>query len=123
MRSVPEWIAKRDDEAIPPRVKLRVFDRCKERCAVCTLEIRGKLTPEYDHIVALINGGQHRESNLQVLCSECHKDKTRQDVAEKSETYGRRLKAVGIKARSGRPMPGSRASKFKRKMDGSVVLR
>ena len=117
---MPERIAKRDDEAIPPRVKLRVFDRCTGQCQVCTHAIRGKLLPAYDHIVALINQGQHRETNLQLLCVPCHALKTRQDVAEKSEIYSKRLKAAGIKpAKKHRwGIPG-----MKKKITGEVVPR
>lgn len=95
-REVPEWRGKNDDTAIPPRVKLRVFDRCGGRCFSCTNLIVGKLLPAYDHIKALVNGGEHRETNLQLLCVPCHKLKTQADVAEKSEVYEKRLKAVGI---------------------------
>lgn len=96
-RSVSEWIAKHDDEAIPPRVKLRVFQRADKRGTSCTLLIVGKLRPEYDHICALVNGGRHRESNIQLLCSESHKGKTKADVAEKSQTYHKQLAAAGIR--------------------------
>lgn len=96
-RSTAEWIAKHDDEAIPPRVKLRIFLKFNKRCAVCTLPIIGKLRPEYDHVRALCNGGSHRESNLQLICSACHKVKTAADVAEKSDTRRKQLKAAGIR--------------------------
>lgn len=96
-RTVTEWIAKHDDEAIPPRVKLRIFQKFNKRCAVCTLPIIGKLRPEYDHIRALVNGGAHRERNIQLLCSACHKVKTKADVAEKSDTRRKQLKAAGIR--------------------------
>ena len=56
-RPVPEWIARHENEAIPPRVKLRIFQKFNKRCAVCTLLIVGKLRPEYDDVTALINGG------------------------------------------------------------------
>lgn len=108
-----EWVATNDDQAIPPRVKIRIFDRAGKRCAECTLPIIGKLRPEYDHKVALINGGKHCESNLQLLCSECHKTKTRSDVAEKSVMARKRLKAVGIKKK--------RTMTSWRRFDGSVV--
>lgn len=123
-RKTEEWVGKTDDEAIPARVKLRIFEKFNGHCACCTNKIIGKLKPAYDHIVALINGGENRESNLQLLCTECHKVKTAGDVAEKSRAYGARLKAVGIKAKSkSKPMPGSRASGFKRKIGGGVVRR
>jgi 5-methylcytosine-specific restriction protein A len=96
-RAVPEWIAKHDDEAIPPRVELRVFQKHDGCCPKCGRKLR----PGHwacDHITALINGGQHRESNLQPLCNTpCHSQKTAEDVAEKSRTYKRRKSEVGIK--------------------------
>jgi|APCry1669192522_1035417.scaffolds.fasta_scaffold31977_2 hypothetical protein len=110
-RIIKEWIGKNDNEAIPPRVKLRVFLRAEKHCAACTLLIVGKLRPEYDHVVALINGGQHRESNLQLLCSECHKAKTKLDVAEKSESYRKQLNAAGIRSPSRLKGQGFRKAK------------
>lgn len=95
-RATEEWIGKHDDQAIPARVKVRVFDRAGGVCAECTLSIVGKLRPAYDHKTALINGGQHRESNLQLLCVPCHAVKTKADVAEKSTVYRKRLKHLGL---------------------------
>ena len=120
-REIPEWIGSSDDQAIPARVKVRVFDRCNGKCCDCTLPVQGKLRPAYDHIQALINGGEHRESNLQLLCVPCHAVKTKADVAEKSVTARKRLKHLGIKKPS--RFPGSRDSKFKRKINGEVILR
>lgn len=108
------WVARHDDQAIPPRVKLRLFERAEKRCQVCTGLIIGKLTPEYDHKVAIINGGEHAEHNLQVLCSECHKVKTRADVAEKSVMARKKIKASGIKKRT--------SFRGWRKMNGDIVF-
>lgn len=108
------WVAKSDDQAIPPRVKLRVFERAGKRCEECTNLIIGKLRPEYDHKVALINGGAHTEANLQLLCSECHKVKTRADVAEKSVMARKKINAAGIKKRT--------SFRGWRKMNGDIVF-
>ena len=122
-RSIPEWIGKTDDSAIPPRVKLRIFQQFGGQCFKCTNMIVGKLLPAYDHIIPLIMGGANAEDNIQLLCTECHKVKTAVDVADKAESYRVRLKHVGIKRRKGSPMAGSKASGFKRRMDGTVVKR
>lgn len=118
-RAVAEWVAKNDDAAIPSRVQLRVYMKSNGNCALCGRTLR----PGHwacDHITALINGGQHRESNLQALCiSPCHSDKTRHDVAEKSATYRVRLKETGIK-KPGNPIPGSKASGIRKRMNGDV---
>src|SRR6185312_12503433 len=72
-----EWIGRTDDEAIPPRVKVRIFQAFDGRCSHCTLLIVGKLRPAYDHTIALINGGENRESNVSLLCMPCHALKTK----------------------------------------------
>jgi len=120
-RSTPEWIGVSDDQSIPPRVKIRIFEKFNGRCAVCTLEIVGKLRPEYDHIIPLCLGGEHRESNLQLLCLPDHKIKTGKDVALKSVAARKRAKHLGIKKPS--RFPGSRDSGWKKKMNGEVVRR
>jgi 5-methylcytosine-specific restriction endonuclease McrA len=112
MREIQEWIASNDDQSIPARVRVRTFDKYNGRCAVCTLPIVGRLRPAYDHIIALINGGQHREANLQLLCVPCHALKTRADVADKSNMYRKRLKAQGHK----KPRTMTRWRRF----DGSI---
>ena len=78
-RSNPEWIADHPDQAIPTRVKARIFARCEGRCARTGQKVRAG-EYQFDHIIALENGGQHRESNLQVLSTEAHKAKTRADM-------------------------------------------
>ncbi len=95
-RATDEWEGTNDDQAIPARVKIRISDRADGRCAICTLPIGGKLRPAFDHIQALINGGKHAESNLQLLCVPCHATKTKADVAEKSVTARIRAKHLGI---------------------------
>ena len=122
MRTVPEWIAKHDDVAIPKRVKLRVFERAGGICHISGRKITAADQWDCDHIVALCNGGEHRESNLAPALRDKHRAKTAEDVGIKSKTARVRAKHLGIK-RSARPMPGSRASKWKQKLNGQVVLR
>jgi 5-methylcytosine-specific restriction protein A len=98
--NIKEWIAGHDDQAIPPRVKIRVFDRFGGRCAECSRKIGGSIRPAYDHIQALCNGGSHRESNLQLLCMSCHAIKTKQDVAEKKINARVRAKHIGARPSS-----------------------
>lgn len=100
-RELPEWIGKTDDDPIPPRVKVRVFDKFGGKCGNCTRTIFGNLKAAYDHTIALINDGQNRETNLQLLCAPCHAGKTKSDVALKSTTYRKRAKHLGIELRKG----------------------
>lgn len=97
-REIPEWIGANDNEKVPNRVRLRVWDRCGGICSgPCKRKIRGNW--ELDHIVALINGGEHRESNMAVMCVECHQEKTNVDVGIKSKIYRIKAKRLGIDLR------------------------
>lgn len=122
-RTVPAWVGKTNDAKIPPRVRLRVIDRQGGKCGTCNrkLGMCGEAI-EIDHVVALINGGQHHEANLQALCGMCHAAKTRQDVATKAKTASVRKKHLGQKETTS-PLPGGRKSKWKRKIGGGVVMR
>jgi 5-methylcytosine-specific restriction protein A len=123
-RSLPEWIGKKSDAAVPPRVRLRIFLRYDGRCQCgCNRPIRPGEDWECEDTIALINGGERRESNLRPWLKGHQAEKTKADVAEKSRVYRKAAKHNGIKLRKSRPMPGSRASGLKRKMDGTVVLR
>lgn len=93
-RSVAEWIGKHDDAAIPPRVKDRIAQRSDDCCVRCTRKVGGALHAEFDHATPLILGGEHRESNLQLLCHECHGAKTAIDVKIKAKVARVRKKLV-----------------------------
>ena len=122
-RAVTEWIGRSDDAKIPDRVLLRVFLAFDGRCQCgCGRRIVSGERWQCDHKVALINGGKHRESNLQPVLTEHHKNKTRDDVAIKAKTYRKRKAHYGIR-KSRNPMPGSRASGWRRRMDGRVERR
>lgn len=118
-RATPEWIGAHPDSAIPPRVKVRIFERDGGRCQECTRKVGPGFLPfAFDHIRALINGGQHRETNLQLLCDHCHKVKTGADVAEKKVVARKKAKHLGIK-----PKSALSRSRFKKRMDGTVIDR
>lgn len=124
-RSTPVWVGRSDDAKIPDRVKLRIFLKYDGRCQCsewCNRSIRSGERWQLDHKIALVNGGTHSEGNLQPLLVEHHKNKTRDDVAIKAKTYRKRKANYGIK-KSRNPMPGSRASGFKKLMNGRVERR
>lgn len=95
-RSVDLWTGKTDDTPIPPRVKLRVFER---HGGVCHLSGR-KIMPgdqwDCDHVVALINGGRNAEDNLAPALRDKHREKTAEDVALKSKVARVRAKHLGV---------------------------
>ena len=116
-RSTEEWIGKSDDAKVPPRVRVRVFER---EGGICHLTGR-KIDPvrdewDLDHKVALILGGQHRESNLFPALREHHRKKTAVEMGVKSK-----IASVKKKHLLGKPKSGGFNQRFKRKMNGDVI--
>lgn len=97
MRTVPEWIGKTPDARVPPRVRQRIFEREGKRCHISGRVIREGELWDLDHVKALINGGEHRESNLKPALRDKHREKTAQDVREKSTINRLRKSASGIR--------------------------
>lgn len=97
MRRVPEWIGKTDDAKVPDRVRLRVFLDNEGICWLSKRKIASGEPWDLDHKIALINGGQHRENNLAPALRDKHREKTAEDVAEKSSVYRKALFDKGIR--------------------------
>jgi 5-methylcytosine-specific restriction endonuclease McrA len=99
-RSIPEWIGETPDTPPPPRVRVRVFDAKGGQCHRCTREIRPGDAWTCEHVKALINGGENRESNLDITCEWCLPVKNAEDVSEKSRVYESRKRHLGIRKAS-----------------------
>jgi 5-methylcytosine-specific restriction endonuclease McrA len=117
-REVPEWIGKTDDTPAPPRVRLRVFEAHGGVCHITGQKIMPGDKWELDHIVALVNGGENRETNLAPALSSAHKAKTAQDVAQKAKDRRVRAKHVGAAPQSKSRLPGAKNSPWKAKIGG-----
>jgi hypothetical protein len=69
-------------------------------------------------------GGTNEAKNLQILCKPCHQSKTSQsDMPCIAKTKRLKARHLGARSPSTRPLPGSRRSPWKRKLDGSVIKR
>lgn len=119
-RAVPEWIGATPDTPIPPRVKLRVFERHGGVCYLSGRKIRPGDKWDAEHVKAIINGGENRESNLKPALKALHTIKTRADLAEKSKVARIKAKHLGVfpKGRGLRKHPT-----LKRGFDGKVRQR
>jgi 5-methylcytosine-specific restriction protein A len=96
-RDVPEWFGKDDNTPVPPRVKLRVKKRADGLCEICKVRAdRG----DTDHITPVVFSTKeeplNRERNLQWLCINHHKAKTKSDVALKSLVAKRQIRTAGL---------------------------
>lgn len=121
-RTPPEWIGKTPDSAIPPRVRLRVFEAHGGVCHLTGQKIWPGDEWDCDHIQALCNGGEHRESNLAPALRPAHRAKTAEDVKLRAKADRVRKKHLGIH-QSRTPLNCGRKSRFKKKLNGQVVLR
>ncbi len=100
-RAVSEWVAKHPDQEIPKHVKLRIFDRCGGRCGLTGKKLRpGEF--DYDHIVRLRDGGEHRELNLHVVWRPKHREKTAAENSDQADADRIRAKHLGLHKPKGR---------------------
>lgn len=122
-RKVSEWVGKTDQTPIPQRVKLRIVEAQFGVCACgCGVELGQGEAIEFDHTLALILGGENRETNIRALRAPCHKPKTAADVKIKAKIARVRAKHLGIEKPKSR-LPCSKSSPFKKRLDGTVVRR
>jgi 5-methylcytosine-specific restriction protein A len=117
-RAVPEWIGRTDNSKVPDRVRIRVFEREGGVCHLSGLPI-DKVRDEWDldHKVALILGGQHRESNLFPALREPHRKKTAVEMGVKAKIARVKKKHMGL----GKSKVGGFSGPFKRKINGDVI--
>lgn len=116
-RKVPPWKGKTPDSKVPPRVRLRVFERFDGRCHRCGRRVNAGEKWTLEHLVAIVNGGPNEEPNLTVTCGWCLPQKNAADVAEKARIAAKRQKHMGIvdgPKMQGRPFDATRKS-FERK--------
>ena len=120
-RSVDEWIGNTPDTQAPPRVRVRVFERDEGKCHDCGRKIRPGETWTLEHLTALINGGENRETNLGLTCDWCLPSKNARDVSEKSKVYRKKKSHLGLRKMS--RFGCARSSPLKKKINGQVVKR
>ncbi|MBN8294538.1 HNH endonuclease [Rhodobacter sp. NTK016B] len=119
-RKTAEWIGRTDDTPPPPRVKERILRAHGNRCAITQREFGPGDTIEFDHILALTNGGENREGNLQPVLSTAHKEKSRADVRIRAKNSRVFKKRNGINSGPKRKIPGSKGTGMRKGVDGSV---
>ncbi len=100
MRSVPEWIGSSPGAKVPPHVRLRIFNAHGGKCHISGRKIMAADAWDLDHVRALCNGGEHRETNLAPALRDKHREKTAADVAERAKVDRIRKKHLRIWPRS-----------------------
>lgn len=96
-RAIEEWIGRTPDTPAPPRVRLRVFEKHNGVCYLSGRKIMAGDKWQLEHPLAIINGGENRESNMAPALVEPHKVKTAADLAQKAKNDRVRKRHLGIK--------------------------
>jgi 5-methylcytosine-specific restriction enzyme A len=102
--------------------RLKIFLHHKGECHLCKRKIAPGEAWEVEHDKAKGLQGTDDLPNTKPAHIDCHAHKTRQDVAimRKADRQGK--KHLGLR-KSRNPLPGSRGSKFRKRMDGTVEIR
>lgn len=93
------------------------------RCACgCEQEISAATGIDWDHVIPLELGGEDEIENMQPLTVRCHKAKTARDHGDIAKAKRRQAKHLGLKGRK-QLIPGSRGTRFRKRLDGTVERR
>lgn len=109
---------------ISTKQRAELFLAHKRICHICGGEIDGiRERWDVEHIIPLALGGDDEPSNWAPAHVACHKLKTKQDAADIGRARRVSARHVGATAPSRTPLPCGRRSKWKKKINGSVVPR
>jgi hypothetical protein len=114
------------------KVKAAALKRCMAggskpgvpQCENCDIELSARTGIIYEHVTPDGLGGEPTLENCKVHCGLCADIKTHTEDNPAMAKADRVFKAHhGLKRRKGPPMPGSRASGWKKPMNGPAVRR
>jgi len=99
-----------------PSVRARIFIANHGRCYLCSQKVMDD-DWHVEHVTARGLGGGDDEDNVRIAHRDCHKPKTEWDVRRMRKADRCAKAAAGIK-RKGRPLPGTKASGWKHRING-----
>ena len=103
--------------------RIRVFDDADGICHLCGCKIHSSQDWQADHIIPLGLDGPDTPDNMRPAHVDCHKAKSSVDKGQIAKAVRQRANHLGIKRRQSRPMPGTKASGVRKRMDGTVERR
>ena len=109
---------------ISTRERLAIFEREKATCHLCDGKIDGTLEAwDVSHEIPLELGGDDEGDNLRVAHRKCHRLHTAErDIPQIAKAKRVQRKHIGAH-RPRATLPGSKGTRWKRKIDGTVVPR
>lgn len=107
--------------SLSARKKLAIWEKEKGCCMLCGIKLKtGGFI--YEHVRALELGGEDTEDNIRLTCKPCATEKTKNDHSMAAKAKRQKANTLGLKT-SKTPLPFGKGSKWKKKLDGSVVRR
>ena len=103
--------------------RLQIFEDSGGVCHICEQQINAGEPWEADHPEPLWMGGDDSPEALRPAHIHCHKRKTADDKKRIAKTKRIRQKHLGIGKIQSRPMPGTKASGWRKRMNGDVERR
>jgi len=104
------------------QVRLAIWEREQGKCMVCGCKLQvGRFI--FEHVRALELGGTDTPDNIRLTCLPCAREKTRDDHSRAAKAKRQKSNALGLKAPSRNPLPGSKSSPWKRTFSKGWVPR
>ena len=108
---------------LSPSVRLAIGERAKGVCVLCEQRIDGvRERWIIEHIRALELGGEDEPGNMGPAHETCARVKTRDDHHCAAKAKRQKIRHLGA-GKAKRPLPCGRQSRWKKKIDGTVVPR
>ncbi len=110
---------------LTPQQRARLFVERGGQCHRCKRKLRPGDKWSDEHLEPLWDGGTNDWDNRHISCEWCKPIKDGEETKVRAKRRRTRTKHVLPSEDQGskRPMPGSRRSKYKRRMDGTVEIR
>ena len=108
---------------LSPRQRLTVWERAGGVCVLCQRRIdRARERWIVEHLRALELGGADEFANMGPAHEACARDKTRDDHHRAAQAKRQKIRHLGAETAK-RPLPCGRRSRWKKKIDGTIVPR
>lgn len=119
-----QYIAPTKRRSMSKARRVRIFLRDNGVCCICSRQIRHGEPWIIEHPDPVALGGSDDDEHLHPAHEKCRRVKDKEDIARIAKR-NRIIDSgyVGEGKRKSRPMPGTRASGWKRKMSGEWVRR